>query len=190
MSKFFSFESKSSQDFNSFSRISIFLDLCLWIEFQNSILKLFQTLCSNLFDLNPWPISIFLSLRNFKNIHSNSNFIWIYSFQPLKIWKLISYSFLQFRPKHDASHPIPLWFFTAIIWPIRPCGPAKPTRVNPLLLPPVKGVEPPPPCCRCRCHACSSPAAAWHPKHRHSTPLPFPPFKRHRPTSCFGWGWR
>jgi hypothetical protein len=53
---------------NSFRQISIFLELSFRINFE-----IFQTLSSNLFELNPSPIYRFPPLRKFKNFHSNSN---------------------------------------------------------------------------------------------------------------------
>jgi hypothetical protein len=45
----------------------------IWVsnQFWNSISKIFQTLSSNSFDLNPWPLSKFLTLRNFKKFIQN-----------------------------------------------------------------------------------------------------------------------
>jgi hypothetical protein len=87
-----------NQNSNSFCRISIFLNLSLWIKSQNSISKLFQTLSSNLFDLNPWPISKFLSLRKFKHFHSNSKFHLNLSISAVKIGNPFPYLFLAFGP--------------------------------------------------------------------------------------------
>jgi hypothetical protein len=78
-----------SQNSNSFHRISIFLDLSLRIKFQNSILKIFQTLSSNIFDLNLW-----VNVQNFyfwevQNYDLKFKFIWIHPNSASKIPKVI-----------------------------------------------------------------------------------------------------
>jgi hypothetical protein len=67
--------------------------------------KIFQTLSSNLFDLNPWPISRFLHLRKFKNFHSKFKFILNPSILASENSNIDSLFFYCFRPKDLCSPP-------------------------------------------------------------------------------------
>jgi hypothetical protein len=109
----------------------------------NQILKsyfeIFQTLSSNLLDLNPWPKSRFLSSEEIEK-HAFKFPFWSTHFSCKNLKKPISYPFLQFSPSGCSPSPSPLL-----------CKPSKvsahwPNRVpRGLLLPPTQAAAPPPP---------------------------------------------